>query len=261
MFDNSDPEMQGAYEQARATFRYFWREVAWEHRRIIPGLDLACVKAPFSDVGRDSRATDSDDVEHMWLGEVEFDGQFISGVLLNAPNALKSVKEGDPARIPVGEISDWMYVIGGDVSGAYTVNLMRSRMGARERKEHDEAWGLHFGDPRQVRVVPGRKKSGGRLHALFGRGGDAEIPEHPMSENMVSSLKAILGVDPSMLHALVVRGWTLLHQLALAGCASNVRVLLEAGADPNAVTDHGMTPMRLARSLDWEKVVALLEGR
>ena len=34
MFDNSDPEMQGAYEKARATFRYFWREVAWERRRI-----------------------------------------------------------------------------------------------------------------------------------------------------------------------------------------------------------------------------------
>jgi uncharacterized protein len=33
MFDNSDPEMQGAYEKARATFRYFWREVAWERRR------------------------------------------------------------------------------------------------------------------------------------------------------------------------------------------------------------------------------------
>jgi hypothetical protein len=30
MFDNSDPEMQRAYESARANFRYFWREVAWE---------------------------------------------------------------------------------------------------------------------------------------------------------------------------------------------------------------------------------------
>jgi len=25
MFDNSGPEMQAAYAQARATFRYFWR--------------------------------------------------------------------------------------------------------------------------------------------------------------------------------------------------------------------------------------------
>src|SRR5262249_31335210 len=49
MFNDSDPEMQCAYESARVTFRYFWREVAWERRRIISGLDLACVKAPFSD--------------------------------------------------------------------------------------------------------------------------------------------------------------------------------------------------------------------
>src|SRR4051794_4481768 len=32
LFDNSDPEMQRAYERARASFRYFWREVAWERR-------------------------------------------------------------------------------------------------------------------------------------------------------------------------------------------------------------------------------------
>src|SRR6476620_11652286 len=31
-FDNSDPEMQRAYESARATFRYFWREIAWERQ-------------------------------------------------------------------------------------------------------------------------------------------------------------------------------------------------------------------------------------
>jgi len=42
LFDNSDPEMQRAYEQARATFKYFWRELAWERRRVVPALDLAC---------------------------------------------------------------------------------------------------------------------------------------------------------------------------------------------------------------------------
>jgi hypothetical protein len=41
MFDDSDPEMQRAYESARATFRFFWRELAWERRRIVPALDLA----------------------------------------------------------------------------------------------------------------------------------------------------------------------------------------------------------------------------
>src|SRR5207245_3145068 len=99
LFDNSDPEMQRAYESARATFRYFWREVAWERRRIVPALDLAAVKAPFSDGESAQRSKDTPDVEHMWLSEVDFDGRFVSGVLLNAPNWLKTVKEGDAARI------------------------------------------------------------------------------------------------------------------------------------------------------------------
>ena len=113
MFDNSDPEMHGAYEIARATFRYFWRELAWENRRIVPGLDLACVKAPFSDGEGKTHSQEHPDVEQMWLGEVDFDGQFVSGVLLNAPNWLKTIEAGDSARIPLGEITDWMYAING----------------------------------------------------------------------------------------------------------------------------------------------------
>jgi ankyrin repeat protein len=37
-----------------------------------------------------------------------------------------------------------------------------------------------------------------------------------------------------------------------------VKVLLEAGADPAALTRHGMTPLQLARSLGWDSVAALL---
>jgi uncharacterized protein len=73
MADNNDPEMQTAYENARASFRYFWRELAWEHRRIIPGLALACVKAPFSD-GEGAAGTEGNPaVEQMWVGEVDFE--------------------------------------------------------------------------------------------------------------------------------------------------------------------------------------------
>jgi ankyrin repeat protein len=47
----------------------------------------------------------------------------------------------------------------------------------------------------------------------------------------------------------------------LNGNTATVNVLLEAGADPDAVTNHGMTPLQLAKSLGWEKVVALLERK
>jgi uncharacterized protein YegJ (DUF2314 family) len=257
MFDNSDPEMQRAYENARATFRYFWREVSWERRRIVPALDLACVKAPFSDGEQRTSTKDTPEVEHMWLTEVDFDGQFVSGVLLNSPNWLKTVKEGDSARLALGAISDWMYAISGEVFGAYTVNLLRSRMGRQERQEHDGAWGLNFGEPTRIRVAPEPNKGGGFLKNWFGNR-QADTQEHPMSEAMASSLKDRLAKDRSLVSAKDDRGWTFLHQEALAGSAPTVKVLLEAGADPNAVTNHGMTPLQLANSLGWDKVAALL---
>jgi uncharacterized protein len=240
--DNCDPEMERAYAQARATFRYFWREVAWDRRRIVPALDLACVKAPFSDGERRAGTGGTPDVEHMWLSEVDFEGQFVSGVLGNTPNWLKTIKEGDSARVPISQISDWMYVISGEAYGGFTVNLLRSRMSARERREHDAAWGLNFGDPLKVRMV-------------------AEHEHQVLSENAAVSLREELARNPSLVSAKGHNGWTLLHQDISAGSTATVKVLLEAGADPNAVADNGMTPAQLANALGWDSVVELLKQK
>ena len=256
MFDNSDPEMQRAYEAARLTFRYFWREVAWERRRIVPGLDLACVKAPFCD-GRGKEADGAPRSEHMWLADVDFDGELVTGALFNSPSWVTSVKKGDSVRVPLNTISDWIYAISGAAFGGYTVNLMRSRMEPQERQEHDAAWGLNFGDPSKVRVIPEQGKGGGLLRSWFS-GQSAHTQEHPMSVNMAASLKKQLAKDPSLISSTNDRGWSLLHHEALAGSAPTVKVLLEAGADPTRQTNDGKTPLQLAQSLGWDNVVALL---
>jgi uncharacterized protein YegJ (DUF2314 family) len=263
-FEGGDPDMLRAYEAARATFRYFWREVAWDRHRIIPALELACVKAPFSDGPPSDDPPDHPEVEHMWIDDVEFDGEQITGVLLNEPNWLTSVSAGDTVSVPLEEISDWMYSLLGDVYGAHTVNLIRSRMGARERKEHDEAWGREFGDPNHIRLVPEMKKSGGMLKSLFGAKSQPLDEEHPMSAGMAEKLREQLAEEPTLVYDADENGWTLLHRQALAGNLAVVQVLLDCGANPQAVTDQGWTPLMFAQSLKWEKVVALLkaaEGR
>jgi len=248
VFRKDDAEMLRAYASARETFRFFWREVAWEKRRIVKALDFANVKAAFAD--------DDGEIEHMWLSQVEFDGQYVSGVLLNTPVSVDA-RKGDPARVLPSLISDWMYGTDDEVCGGYTVQILRARMGGEERREHDQAWGLQFCDPSKVRVFPERMR-GGLLKRLFGKG-LSEGDEHPMSINMAPSLREELARDPSMLTGKDARGWTLLHDEALAGSLPTVKVLLEAGADRTAVTGHGMTPVQLAHSLGWAKVVALLE--
>ena len=92
--DYEDSEMQAACRKARDTFRIFWREVAWERRRIVPALDTAVVKAPFSDGAARKKSKDTPDVEHMWMSDVDFDGEDVTGTLMNTPNWIKSVKQG-----------------------------------------------------------------------------------------------------------------------------------------------------------------------
>lgn len=270
---SDDPEMVKASEKARQTFRFFWREMAWERRRIIPGLELAAVKAAFSDPPEiQAQNPDALEVEQMWLLDVDFDGRQLTGTLINSPVSLKTVHEGDEISIPGKRITDWMYVIDGNVYGGFTVDLMRSRMRGGERRQHDGAWGFDFGEVGVVDLVPpgyiGKEpKKKGFFSRLFG--GSKSEPqdyaivasrEHPMSVNMRPSFEEALQNNPEMLHQTDdAHGFTFLHQLALAGSYDGVDVCLNRGADPKKTANNGLTPYQLAKCLGWKKVMKRIE--
>lgn len=242
----TDPVLRAATERAQSTFKYLWRELTWEYRRIVPGLDLAAVKAMFADEG-----ARTEDAEHMWLGEVEFDGDRIEATLLNAPHVVRSVKAGDRVELPLDRLEDWMYAIEGRVYGGFTVHAMRARMALAERRAHDEAWGLDFGDPAAPALVPAWRP---------GLAADPEA-EHPMSENMATSFASAIDQSPEgFLGGADPHGLTALHSLALGGSAACVRVLLDKGADPTRRTRSGKTPRDLAAAMGWPRVVALLDA-
>jgi uncharacterized protein YegJ (DUF2314 family) len=264
MFDGADAAMKQAYEKAQQSFKYFWRELSWEHRRIVPGLDMTMVKLPFTDGPR----TDGKPVyEHMWVGEVDFDGETVSGKLLNSPNWLTSVREGAAIRVPFSHLEDWMMTVQGRAYGGFTVNVMRAKMGARERKDHDNAWGLDFGDPAVVRLEIERQEKPKKsfFSNLFGGGKEPPAPEpggfrdHPMCTNMLGKLEEQLQADPSFGLSPDDEGWTLLQREALAGNLGVVKVLVGHGADVTAKTPQGRTPSNLARGIGWPEIADYLD--
>lgn len=260
---NEDAAMVEAYDRARGTFRYLWREISWERRRIVPGLDLACVKTVFADRPLDDCGPE-DAREQMWVRDFDFDGRVISGTLVNRPDNLRSLKQGDKCSFPYHQMTDWMYAIRGRAYGAWTVNLMRQRMQSAERRAHDEAWGLDFGDPAKVEVVPAdwRPKKKGLLGGLFGTAAKQAAvdpdDDHPMCVNMEAKLKIFLEANPKMISEKDERGWTMLHREALAGNSLVVKALLERGANGNARTAEGDRPADLARRMGGTRVVAVL---
>ena len=262
-----DPGMIEAQKRARRSFRIFWREWSWEMNRIIPGLALASVKVAFQDP---PNTGDGDDpqVEHMWLSDVGFNGKVVTGTLLNQPNWLRSVNEGDDVRVSPKRISDWMYGDGERVYGAFTVQHMRSRMPPRDRKQHDEAWGLEFGDPETVLLVPpsylGHEKPKGLL-SRFKKFlppsqtlKEATAMEHPMAANCAETIGEQFASDPEAASFADEDGLTHLHRFAMAGSRAVCEAVVNAGADRSAETKHGLTPANVAKVLGWKDLAAWL---
>ena len=266
---SEDAEMAQAVEKARQTFRFFWREMAWEQRRIIPALELAAIKGTFSDPP-EIRAKNPDglEVEHMWIVEVDFDGRQLEGTLINSPHSLKSFNAGDRVTIAGKQLFDWMYVVEGNVYGGFTVDLLRSRMGKKERKQHDQAWGFDFGEVGVVNLVPPAYlgEASAKKKAFFKSSkatpqnyASVAASEHPMSINMRDTLDQTLTEKPDFVHQADDRGYDFLHQLSLAGSWDGVDICLKHGADPNKAAPNGMTPVALAKCLGWKKVMARLQ--
>lgn len=239
--DGEDEAMLKAFEQARKSFRYFWRELYWERLRIVPALSFACVKVAFS-----QELNGSTEVEHMWVNDVYFDGERVCGVLVNDPNVLSNVKNGDEVAVPLEQISDWMFAIEGKTYGGFSVQAMRKAMSQSERAEHDEAWGLNFGDPDVVLVAYEQQEH------------PQNLTEHPMSVNTKKNFEEFLRGYPDEITRTDDEGYTMLHHEAIAGNRTRLELLLAKGADKNAKNIYGKTALDYARALGWDHVAETL---
>ncbi|WP_018610504.1 DUF2314 domain-containing protein [Uliginosibacterium gangwonense] len=256
-FDHGEAAMQRAVSHARNTFKFFWRELSWEYRRIVPGLGFAAVKIAFE---TDSRQKDAPPVEHMWISDIQFDGITVSGILVNSPEWVSTVQEGDAVSAPLQEIQDWMYSLGDQAYGGFTVDVIRAGMTEAERADHDAAWGLEFGAPGSVLIAQyGNGNPPARLEQNA-QDANPDLPEHPMSENMKEKIEEALQADSSHVRFVDAEGWSMLHREALAGNHAPVMLLLKHGADPLLKTPDGRTALDLAKAMGWPRIIAALAG-
>lgn len=253
-----------AVASAQRTFKFFWREMSWEARRIIKALDMAALKMSFP---LDPNDPNIPVVENMWLAQVEFDGKTITGDLLNEPRWATEYKASDRVSLPFAALNDWMYVRSGQVYGGFTVDALRSDMQADERAGHDEAWGLEFGEPGTVEVVPAEE---GQAPRLLARALDTdadrqllaqlESEDHPMAVNMTEKVDEALLQYPEMVSGFDEEGWLLLHREVLAGNYPVVQALLRHGADRQALNGLGQSAVALAQEAGWPRIGQLLQN-
>jgi len=182
----------------------------------------------------------------MWLDDICFDGVNISGTLINQPNILTIVRKGERITdLPYREITDWLLAYGKKTCGGFSIQALRAQMDEQERRAHDEAVGLDFGDGQNVLLAIGQEE-----HPEY-------LEQHPADINMSPGLRDYLDKHPAALNEADENGQTMLHHAAIAGNAESVRVILAMGADPQRRDTRGKTAADYVKEIGWPQLVNL----
>ena len=84
---------------------------------------------------------DGHNAEHLWVGDLKWDGTNFRGKINNKPHDLRNVKLGQSVVVAPQEISDWMFIKNGKLIGGYTTRVLYARLSpqdkARFNKEAD----------------------------------------------------------------------------------------------------------------------------
>lgn len=106
-----DAAVKAAVAEARSRWPEFVR--VFESRDI---AQMFSVKAPISDGAN---------TEFMWLAVERIEGDMIYGCLDNDPANLVNLKPGDPLRVPVSDVCDWLYTNEGGYVGGFSIGPIR----------------------------------------------------------------------------------------------------------------------------------------
>jgi uncharacterized protein YegJ (DUF2314 family) len=120
--ENEHAAMRKAVDEARKTVSQFIKAV----QHPAAGQTDFEIKKPF---------VQGNDVEHIWLSEVEYVGGRFKGKVDNEPTKIHGVKMGQAVSVNPDEISDWAYVDNGKLVGGYTIRAHYNELSPAEKKE------------------------------------------------------------------------------------------------------------------------------
>lgn len=133
-FEDDDKEMNQAITTALSTLTSF--DSALNSKN--PSYRLFALKCRF--------AKPDGGGEHIWVSNISLKNGNYFGVVDNLPSTTTEVKIGDTIEIKKRAISDWMYLRGTTIRGAYTLRVIRNRMSPQERKVFDSELGVPLAD-------------------------------------------------------------------------------------------------------------------
>ncbi len=122
--DKHHAAMQLAVKEARKTVEKF--VAALEHPG--PGQQDFEVKKPF---------IQGNQVEHIWLSDVQLVGKHFQGRIDNQPRKISGLKLGQIVSVHLKDISDWLYIDNGKLVGGYTVRVHYNELSPQQKQEFD----------------------------------------------------------------------------------------------------------------------------
>jgi uncharacterized protein YegJ (DUF2314 family) len=125
--------MHNAVIEARRTVRQFLKAL----KHPATGQEDFEVKKVF---------TQGDQIEHLWLTDVQLVGNHLEGRVDNQPRKITGVKLGQAVSVYPKEISDWLYVDHGNLVGGYTVRVRYNELPPKEKQEFDREANFKIGN-------------------------------------------------------------------------------------------------------------------
>lgn len=78
---------------------------------------------------------DGEKVEHVWVGDVTWDGKAFHGRVDNKPLDITNARLGQLVTVRPEDLTDWMFVRDGKLMGGFTTRVLFARLSAAEKTE------------------------------------------------------------------------------------------------------------------------------